>query len=85
MTTVSETNRPRTAAELLAVSPVIPVVVVDDAEQAVPLAQALLSGGVGIIEITLRTPAGLAAIERVAAEVPGMVTGAGTVTSPAPV
>ena len=85
MTSVAETNHPRTAAELLAVSPVIPVVVVDDVEQAVPLAQALLRGGVGIIEITLRTPAGLAAIERVAAEVPGMVTGAGTVTSPAQV
>ncbi|KOX22433.1 keto-deoxy-phosphogluconate aldolase [Saccharothrix sp. NRRL B-16348] len=67
---------------MLALSPVIPVVVVDDAEHAVPLAQALLRGGVRVIELTLRTPAALAAIERVAAEVPGIVIGAGTVTAP---
>ncbi len=71
-----------TAADLLALSPVIPVVVVDDAEHAVPLAQALLRGGVRVIELTLRTPAAPAAIERVAAEVPGIVIGAGTVTAP---
>ena len=71
-----------TAADLLALSPVIPVVVVDDAEHAVPLAQALLRGGVRVIELTLRTSAALAAIERVAAEVPGIVIGAGTVTAP---
>lgn len=71
-----------TAADLLALSPVIPVVVVDDAAHAVPLAQALLRGGVRVIELTLRTPAALAAIERVAAEVPGIVIGAGTVTAP---
>lgn len=78
------TNTPAhaTAADLLALSPVIPVVVVDDAEHAVPLAQALLRGGVRVIELTLRTPAALAAIERVAAEVPGIVIGAGTVTTP---
>ncbi|WP_053718808.1 bifunctional 4-hydroxy-2-oxoglutarate aldolase/2-dehydro-3-deoxy-phosphogluconate aldolase [Saccharothrix sp. NRRL B-16348] len=78
------TNAPAhaTAADLLALSPVIPVVVVDDAEHAVPLAQALLRGGVRVIELTLRTPAALAAIERVAAEVPGIVIGAGTVTAP---
>ncbi|QQQ80358.1 bifunctional 4-hydroxy-2-oxoglutarate aldolase/2-dehydro-3-deoxy-phosphogluconate aldolase [Saccharothrix sp. 6-C] len=67
---------------MLALSPVIPVVVVDDAEHAVPLAEALLRGGVRVIELTLRTPAALAAIERVAAEVPGIVIGAGTVTAP---
>ncbi|ONI87205.1 keto-deoxy-phosphogluconate aldolase [Saccharothrix sp. ALI-22-I] len=71
-----------TAADLLALSPVIPVVVVDDADHAVPLAQALLRGGIRVIELTLRTPAALAAIERVAAEVPGIVIGAGTVTAP---
>ncbi|XVS66151.1 bifunctional 4-hydroxy-2-oxoglutarate aldolase/2-dehydro-3-deoxy-phosphogluconate aldolase [Actinosynnema sp. CA-299493] len=78
------TNAPAhaTAADLLALSPVIPVVVVDDAEHAVPLARALLRGGVRVIELTLRTPAALAAIERVAAEVPGIVIGAGTVTAP---
>jgi 2-dehydro-3-deoxyphosphogluconate aldolase/(4S)-4-hydroxy-2-oxoglutarate aldolase len=71
-----------TAGELLTVSPVVPVVVVDDVAQAVPLARALARGGVGIIEITLRTAAGLGAIERVAAEVPEILTGAGTVTTP---
>ncbi|MBB5808536.1 2-dehydro-3-deoxyphosphogluconate aldolase/(4S)-4-hydroxy-2-oxoglutarate aldolase [Saccharothrix ecbatanensis] len=84
MTTNSATTTPAhaTAADLLALSPVIPVVVVDDASHAVPLAQALLRGGVRVIELTLRTPAALAAIERVAAEVPGIVIGAGTVTTP---
>jgi 2-dehydro-3-deoxyphosphogluconate aldolase / (4S)-4-hydroxy-2-oxoglutarate aldolase len=83
--TVTAAGRPQTAADLLAVSPVIPVVVIDDVEQAVPMARALVRGGVGIIEITLRTAAGLGAIERVAAEVPEIVTGAGTVTTPAQV
>jgi 2-dehydro-3-deoxyphosphogluconate aldolase/(4S)-4-hydroxy-2-oxoglutarate aldolase len=68
--------------DLLDLSPVIPVVVVDDADHAVPLAEALLRGGVGVIELTLRTPAALAAIERIAAEVPQIVIGAGTVTAP---
>jgi 2-dehydro-3-deoxyphosphogluconate aldolase/(4S)-4-hydroxy-2-oxoglutarate aldolase len=85
MTLATDAGRPQTAADLLAVSPVMPVVVVDDVEQAVPLARALVRGGVRIIEITLRTAAGLGAIERVAAEVPGIVTGAGTVTTPAQV
>ena len=74
-------THPDTGADLLAVSPVIPVVVIEDVEQAVPLALALVRGGVRIIEITLRTPAGLGAIERVAAEVPEMLTGAGTVVT----
>ncbi|HEY8374015.1 MAG TPA: bifunctional 4-hydroxy-2-oxoglutarate aldolase/2-dehydro-3-deoxy-phosphogluconate aldolase [Pseudonocardiaceae bacterium] len=68
--------------ELLTLSPVMPVVVVDDAEQAAPLARALLRGGIRVVEVTLRTPAALAAIERVAAEVPDVVVGAGTVTTP---
>ncbi|QWF77644.1 bifunctional 4-hydroxy-2-oxoglutarate aldolase/2-dehydro-3-deoxy-phosphogluconate aldolase [Amycolatopsis sp. CA-230715] len=71
-----------TGPDLLALSPVMPVVVVDDAADAVPLAKALLAGGVEVIELTLRTPAALAAIERVAAEVPGITVGAGTVTTP---
>ncbi len=68
---------------LLAVSPVIPVVVLDDAAQAVPLTRALAAGGVGIVEITLRTPAALEAVRRIAAEVPETLVGAGTVTTPA--
>ena len=59
----------------------IPVVVIDDLEDAVPLAAALVRGGLPAIEVTLRTPAAAAAIERIAAEVPGAVVGAGTVTT----
>ncbi|SNT26806.1 2-dehydro-3-deoxyphosphogluconate aldolase / (4S)-4-hydroxy-2-oxoglutarate aldolase [Asanoa hainanensis] len=70
------------ARELLAISPVIPVVVVEDAADAVPLAEALLRGGVGIIEITLRTPDALAAVAAVAKAVPEMRVGAGTVVTP---
>ncbi|WP_290060975.1 bifunctional 4-hydroxy-2-oxoglutarate aldolase/2-dehydro-3-deoxy-phosphogluconate aldolase [Amycolatopsis solani] len=71
-----------TGQDLLALSPVMPVVVLDDAADAVPPARALLAGGIGVIELTLRTPAALAAIERIAAEVPDIVVGAGTVTAP---
>ncbi|WP_432851609.1 bifunctional 4-hydroxy-2-oxoglutarate aldolase/2-dehydro-3-deoxy-phosphogluconate aldolase [Amycolatopsis sp. CA-161197] len=72
-----------TGPDLLALSPVMPVVVIDDVDDAVPTARALLAGGIGVIELTLRTPVALATIERVAAEVPDIVVGAGTVTSPA--
>ncbi len=70
-----------TTPSLLDVSPVIPVVVIEDVENAVPLARALLAGGIGIIEVTLRSPAALASIEAIAREVPEMFTGAGTVCS----
>lgn len=60
-------------------APVIPVVVLEDAADAVPLARALLAGGLDAIEITLRTPAALEAIQAVAQEVPDAVVGAGTV------
>jgi 2-dehydro-3-deoxyphosphogluconate aldolase / (4S)-4-hydroxy-2-oxoglutarate aldolase len=69
-------------SSLLDVSPVIPVVVIADADRAVPLARALAAGGVPIIEVTLRTPAALDAIRRIAAEVPGILVGAGTITTP---
>jgi 2-dehydro-3-deoxyphosphogluconate aldolase/(4S)-4-hydroxy-2-oxoglutarate aldolase len=71
-----------TGQDLLELSPVMPVVVIDDADDAVPTARALLAGGIGVIELTLRTAAALSAIERVAAEVPDIVIGAGTVVSP---
>ena len=71
-----------TGRDLLSISPVIPVIVLDSATDAVPLARALARGGVRIMEITLRTPAGIEAIERVAAEVPETTVGAGTVTTP---
>lgn len=66
------------ARELLALGPVMPVVVIDDAAHAVPLAQALLDGGVRTMEVTLRTPAALDAIRAVADACPQMVVGAGT-------
>ncbi|MFC0431634.1 bifunctional 4-hydroxy-2-oxoglutarate aldolase/2-dehydro-3-deoxy-phosphogluconate aldolase [Kutzneria buriramensis] len=71
-----------TPADLLELSPVMPVVVLDDVAQAVPVAEALLRGGIRVIEVTLRTPAALASIERIAAAVPDLVVGAGTVTAP---
>jgi 2-dehydro-3-deoxyphosphogluconate aldolase/(4S)-4-hydroxy-2-oxoglutarate aldolase len=60
-------------------TPVIPVVTIDRAENAVPLAEALLAGGLPMIEITLRTPSALAALEAVAKAVPDAIAGAGTV------
>ncbi len=71
-----------TPADLLELSPVMPVVVLDDVAQAVPVAEALLRGGIRVIEVTLRTPAALASIERIAAAVPDLMVGAGTVTAP---
>jgi 2-dehydro-3-deoxyphosphogluconate aldolase/(4S)-4-hydroxy-2-oxoglutarate aldolase len=67
------------AADTLARQRVVPVVVIDDADDAVPLAKALTTAGLNAIEVTLRTAAGLAAIERIASEVPGMLVGAGSV------
>lgn len=61
---------------------VVPVVVLDDVQDAVPLARALVDGGLTAIEITLRTPAALEAIQAVAHGVPGAVVGAGTVLTP---
>jgi 2-dehydro-3-deoxyphosphogluconate aldolase/(4S)-4-hydroxy-2-oxoglutarate aldolase len=70
-----------TIADIVALGEVIPVVVIDDPAEAAPLAEALVARGMPAIEVTLRTPAALPAIERMA-EVPGAVVGAGTVTSP---
>lgn len=68
-----------TAGEVLALSPVLPVVTIDDARDAAPLARALRAGGLRAIEITLRTDAGLDAIRIIRAETPDIVVGAGTV------
>ena len=78
----TDTQALGTGRDVMNISPVIPVVVIDDVADAVPLARALARGGVRIMEITLRTEAGLGAIERVAAEVPETTVGAGTVTTP---
>ncbi|MEV7344304.1 bifunctional 4-hydroxy-2-oxoglutarate aldolase/2-dehydro-3-deoxy-phosphogluconate aldolase [Streptomyces sp. NPDC093544] len=72
-------------ASVLDLAPVVPVVVLADAADAVPLARALVAGGLPVIEVTLRTPAALDAIRAMAAEVPDAVVGAGTVLSPAQV
>ncbi|MFK0212561.1 MULTISPECIES: bifunctional 4-hydroxy-2-oxoglutarate aldolase/2-dehydro-3-deoxy-phosphogluconate aldolase [unclassified Streptomyces] len=63
--------------------PVVPVLVIEDAADAVPLARALVAGGLPLIEVTLRTPAALDAVRAIAAEVPEAVVGAGTVVSAA--
>lgn len=62
---------------------VVPVVVIDEAEIAVPLAEALLAGGIDVIEITLRRPAAMAALEKVARELPEILPVAGTVVTAA--
>ncbi|MDG4864036.1 bifunctional 4-hydroxy-2-oxoglutarate aldolase/2-dehydro-3-deoxy-phosphogluconate aldolase [Streptomyces sp. T-3] len=71
------------SSSVLDLAPVVPVVVVEDLADAVPLARALVAGGLPAIEVTLRTPAALDAIRAIAAEVPDAVVGAGTVISPA--
>ena len=68
--------------DLLSIAPVIPVVVVETVEQAVPVAKALVAGGLPVIELTLRTPVALDAMRAIADEVPEIVLGAGTVTTP---
>jgi len=70
---------------VLDIAPVIPVVVIDDAATAVPLARALARGGIPIIEVTLRSDAALDAVRAIAAELPDVLVGAGTVCTPAQV
>lgn len=72
---------------LLAVTegPVIPVIVIDRVEDAVPMARALVAGGVRVLEVTLRTPVALQSIEAIAREVPEAMVGAGTVRTRADV
>lgn len=71
----------RMTSSVLDLAPVVPVVVLEDAADAVPLARALVAGGLPAIEVTLRTAAALDAIRAIAAEVPDAVVGAGTVIS----
>jgi len=67
--------------EILRQGPVVPVMVIHKLGHAVPLANALLAGGIRVLEITLRTPVSVAAIGAISREVPGAIVGAGTVTS----
>ena len=71
-----------TIDDVLALGHVMPVIVIDDATKAVPLAETLLANGIRTIEITLRTPAALDAIAAIADQCPDMVVGAGTILSP---
>ena len=81
LSSTSESTRP---ASLLDVVPVMPVVVVDDLADAVPLARALVAGGLPAIELTLRTPVALDAIRAIADEVPEILVGAGTIVDARP-
>jgi 2-dehydro-3-deoxyphosphogluconate aldolase/(4S)-4-hydroxy-2-oxoglutarate aldolase len=78
------TNSPKLSAlQVMQDAPVIPVIVLQDVAHAVPMARALVAGGVRMLEITLRTPQALACMARIAAEVPDAVVGAGTVRTAA--
>lgn len=74
-------NWKRSAEEILTMGPVVPVIVIERLEDAVPLAKALIAGGVKVLEVTLRTACALEAIKKIIKEVPEAVVGAGTVTS----
>lgn len=78
----SMTSPAPSPASVLDLAPVLPVVVLSDAADAVPLARALVAGGLPAIEVTLRTPAALDGIRAIAEEVPEAVVGAGTVITP---
>ncbi|WP_283770147.1 bifunctional 4-hydroxy-2-oxoglutarate aldolase/2-dehydro-3-deoxy-phosphogluconate aldolase [Variovorax sp. PCZ-1] len=72
-----------TSLDVMQDAPVIPVIVLNDVAHAVPMARALVAGGIRMLEVTLRTPVALECIERIAKEVPEAVAGAGTVRTPA--
>jgi 2-dehydro-3-deoxyphosphogluconate aldolase/(4S)-4-hydroxy-2-oxoglutarate aldolase len=72
----------RSILDVLQAGPVLPVIVIERLGDAVPLARALLAGGVRVLEVTLRTPVALRAMQAIAAEVDGVIVGAGTVTDP---
>ena len=69
--------------ELAKYGPVIPVIVINHIDEAIPLAEALLEGGIRVLEVTLRTECGLKAIEAIAKNVPEAIVGAGTLRTPA--
>ena len=75
---------PSDLAQRIRTTGVIAVLMIDDAEDAVPVARALLEGGVDCMELTLRTPAAMEALRRIRAEVPAMTAGVGTILTPSP-
>ena len=74
---------PLTALDVMRDAPVVPVIVLHDVKDAVPLARALVAGGIRMLEVTLRTREALECIEAIAKEVPEAVPGAGTIRSAA--
>ena len=77
------TQTPLTSLQVMQDAPVIPVIVLNDVAHAVPMARALVEGGIRMLEVTLRTPQALACIEAIAKAVPEAVVGAGTLRSKA--
>jgi 2-dehydro-3-deoxyphosphogluconate aldolase/(4S)-4-hydroxy-2-oxoglutarate aldolase len=77
------THASLTALQVMQDAPVIPVIVLNDVAHAVPMARALVAGGIRMLEVTLRTPQALACIEAIARQVPEAVLGAGTVRTKA--
>ncbi|MDX6914611.1 bifunctional 4-hydroxy-2-oxoglutarate aldolase/2-dehydro-3-deoxy-phosphogluconate aldolase [Pectobacterium colocasium] len=75
-------NWKTSAEQILTTGPVVPVIVVNKLEHAVPMAKALVAGGVRVLELTLRTDCAIDAIRAIAKEVPEAIVGAGTVTNP---
>jgi 2-dehydro-3-deoxyphosphogluconate aldolase/(4S)-4-hydroxy-2-oxoglutarate aldolase len=80
---LGDTARRLDPLELTRHGPVIPVIVIERADDAVPMARALFDGGVRVLEVTMRTPAALAAIAAIARSIPDVIVGAGTVRSDA--
>ena len=81
---MNDMNKPHfTALQVMQDAPVIPVIVLNEVAHAVPMARALVAGGIRMLEVTLRTPQALACMEAIAKEVPDAVVGAGTVRSAA--
>ena len=72
-----------TPLDVMRDAPVIPVIVLNDVKDAIPLARALVAGGIRMLEVTLRTPQALQCIEAIAKDVPEAVAGAGTIRSAA--
>ena len=83
MTTASPSSPSLSALERFSTLRILPVIVIDDPDDAVPLARALSDGGLPCAEVTLRTPRAIDALRRIAAEVPDLLVGAGTVLTPA--
>jgi len=74
-------NWKRSALDILKTGPVVPVIVIHDLDHAVPLAKALVAGGIKVLEVTLRTPVAIEAIRMISEEVPDAIVGAGTVAT----